>query len=76
MHVSRPTFVPNALVVNPKKVAANTVVWDVKPSSSKSECWNYPMVGFLIVIAILVLILLVRYTGLGRDWWPRDPFSN
>ncbi len=34
------------------------------------------MVGLLIVIAFLVLVLLARYTGLGRDWWPRGPFSN
>jgi hypothetical protein len=33
-------------------------------------------VGLLIVVALLVSILLARYTGLGRDWWPRDPFSN
>jgi hypothetical protein len=31
------------------------------------------MVALLIVIAILVLVLLARYTGLGRDWWPRAP---
>ena len=34
------------------------------------------MVGLLIVIAFLVLVLLARYTGLGRDWWPRGPISN
>jgi hypothetical protein len=34
------------------------------------------MVGFLIVIAVLVFVLLARYKGLGRDWWPRDPFSH
>ena len=34
------------------------------------------MIGILVVIGVLVLILLARYTGLGRDWWPRDPFSN
>lgn len=34
------------------------------------------MVGFLIVTAFLVLVLLARYTGLGGNWWPRDPFSN
>jgi len=28
------------------------------------------------VIGVLVLILLARYTWLGRDWWPRGPFSN
>jgi hypothetical protein len=28
------------------------------------------MVGPLIVIAFLGLVLLARYTGLGRDWWP------
>jgi hypothetical protein len=34
------------------------------------------MVGLLIVSAFLVLVLLATYRGLGRDWWPRDPFSN
>jgi len=34
------------------------------------------MVGFLIVGAFFLLVVLARYTGLGRDWWPRDPFSN
>ncbi len=32
------------------------------------------MVGLLILIAFLVLVLLARYAGLGRDWWPRDLF--
>jgi len=31
------------------------------------------MLSSLIVTAVLVLILLARYAGLGRDWWPRDP---
>jgi hypothetical protein len=34
------------------------------------------MIGLLIVIGVLVFIVLARYTGLGRDWWPHDPFSN
>jgi hypothetical protein len=34
------------------------------------------MVGFLIVIAFLVLVLLARCAGLGGNWWPRDPFSH
>jgi len=34
------------------------------------------MIGLLIVIGVLVFILLATYTGLGRDWWPRDPFST
>jgi hypothetical protein len=34
------------------------------------------LVGLLIVIVFLVLVLLARFTGLGRDWWPRDPFSH
>jgi hypothetical protein len=28
----------------------------------------------LVIVAVLVLILLARYAGVGRDWWPRDPF--
>jgi hypothetical protein len=31
------------------------------------------MLGLLIVMAVLVFILLARYEGLGRGWWPRDP---
>jgi hypothetical protein len=34
------------------------------------------MMYYLVLAAVLVLILLVRYAGVGRDWWPRDPFSN
>ena len=34
------------------------------------------VIGILVVIGVLVLILLARYTGLGSDWWPRGPFSN
>jgi hypothetical protein len=34
------------------------------------------MLSLLIVVGVLVFILLARYAGLGRDWWPRDPFSN
>jgi len=25
-------------------------------------------------MAVLVFIVLARYTGLGRDGWPRGPF--
>jgi hypothetical protein len=32
------------------------------------------MLGLLIVVGVLVFIVLARYTGLGRDWWPRNPF--
>jgi hypothetical protein len=32
------------------------------------------MLALLIVMAVLVFIVLARYTGLGRDWWPRGPF--
>jgi len=31
------------------------------------------MLGLFIVMGVLAFILLARYTGLGRDWWPRDP---
>jgi hypothetical protein len=31
------------------------------------------MLALLIVMAVLVFIVLARYTGLGRDWWPRGP---
>ena len=34
------------------------------------------MLSLLIVVGILVIILLARYAGLGREWWPRGPFSN
>jgi hypothetical protein len=34
------------------------------------------MMYYLVLAAVLVLILLARYAGVGRDWWPRDPFSN
>jgi hypothetical protein len=34
------------------------------------------MLSLLIVTGVVVFILLARYTGLGRDWWPRDPFSS
>jgi hypothetical protein len=34
------------------------------------------MTYYAVIIAVLVLILLARYAGIGRDWWPRDPFSN
>jgi len=37
------------------------------------------MLAMLIVIGILALILLARFGGVGRDWWPRgpsDPFSR
>jgi hypothetical protein len=30
------------------------------------------MLSQLIVAGVLVFILLARYAGLGRDWWPRD----
>jgi hypothetical protein len=38
--------------------------------------WNEMMLSLVIVMAFLVLVLLARYTGLGRDWWPRNPFSH
>ena len=31
---------------------------------------------YLVLAVVLVLILLARYAGVGRDWWSRDPFSN
>jgi len=34
------------------------------------------MMSYLIIVAVLALILLARYTAIGRDWWPRDPFSG
>jgi hypothetical protein len=38
---------------------------------------NEMMVGLLMMIEVLALILLARYRGVGRDWWPRGgPFSN
>lgn len=30
---------------------------------------------YLVIVAVLVVILL-GYAGIGRDWWPRDPFVN
>ena len=27
------------------------------------------MMYYLVLAAVLVLILLVRYAGVGRDWW-------
>jgi len=34
------------------------------------------MLNMLIVVGVLVFILLARHAGLGRGWWPRDPFSH
>jgi len=34
------------------------------------------MLYYVVTIAVLVLILLARYAGVGRNWWPRDPFSS
>jgi hypothetical protein len=34
------------------------------------------MMYYLVIVVVLILILLARFAGVGRDWWPRDPFSS
>jgi len=34
------------------------------------------MISYLVIVAVLALILLARYAGVGRHWWPCDPFSG
>ena len=33
------------------------------------------MLSPIIMTAIFAFVLLARFSGVGRDWWPRDPFS-